>query len=510
MSTPLIYQEDVAETFWVKRAERIYVPYSDTFSYFCHLSKNVWNQAQYKVLEEYKKSGRILSYEEMDKILNDRSYYENPDFDNYHRLSASSSQQTISIHHNAWKSFEVAKKDYFENPDKNYTGMPKEPGYKKKDGEFILIFTNRQCKIRNGYLIFPKELMAYNFENKKWIIFPKIKVRCDDSYTKDGFDLYGGYDNCAKDGDYDNYTKDGDEKKNIKLQEVRIVPQGVGYIVEIVYDKELIRKKYDLNPKIIVGIDLGVENLAAITDNIGNRPIIIKSDILKSENQWYNKKLSELLSIYSRQPTMCILNDKLGNKIVIQRTYGKKKNIGNELAVITDNRKWIVMDILHKLSKWIIEYALEMKAKIIAIGRNPGWKQKIKMGKKNNQNFVNIPFAKLADLVRYKAEEVGIDVLDPEESYTSKCSFLDSEGLEHHDVYIGERVHRGLFRSSKGILVNRGRKKDVLINEINTDVQGAYNIIRKVDPKFSVNDIMEGVVAHGLVPERLNVSDLLN
>jgi hypothetical protein len=110
-------------------------------------------------------------------------------------------------------------------------------------------------------------------------------------------------------------------------------------------------------------------------------------------------------------------------------------------------------------------------------------------------------------MVRYKAGEYGITVLSPTEEYTSKCSFLDSEEICHHDKYMGKRMKRGLFVASEG-------------TEINSDVQGSYNILVKtpiepktkfdnVYPKFNVFDIMEGVVVHWLVPKRLSVSDLL-
>ena len=206
-----------------------------------------------------------------------------------------------------------------------------------------------------------------------------------------------------------------------------------------------------------------------------------------------------------------------------------KVSSGPKLDIITDNRNKKVMDELHKFSKGIIRHALSIRAGIITIGKNPGWKIKVKMGKKNNQNFVNIPFATLIDLVKYKAEEYGIIVLCPTEDHTSKCSFLDSESVEHHDIYIGIRgkkwskkkgkvkipipegwLGRGQFKASKGTIIN-------------SDVQGSYNILVKtsntlepktkfgnVFPKFNVLDIMESVAAHGLVPERLNVSDLLN
>jgi putative transposase len=507
MSIPLIYREDVVETFMLKRAERMWTSRDDIFSHDCHLSKNVWNQSQYIVEEEYKKSGDIPPYSYVWAKLSDKSYYkDNPDFDNYHKLPPATSQQIIKYHSRSWTSFKEAKEGYFDpdNPKRDsYTGEPKEPKHKKKDGEFILVFTNQQCKVRNGYLIFPRRYKGF-----------KIKVRFDDSYTQEGFDLFGN-------GNYDLYDKKGNLKRNTKLQEVRVVPAGTGYWIEIVYDKEITRysnynSKYELNENIIIAIDLGVENLGTITDNIGSQPIIIKCPEIKCANQWYNKNKAELSSIYDRNMVgkACLLKVNKKTKKVEKSLdkYGRIKYIiqktGPKLDIITDNRNKKVMDILHKFSRGIINHVLKVKAKTIAIGKNPGWKQKIKMGKKNNQNFVNIPFAKLIKLVRYKAEEYGMEVLDPTEGYTSKCSFLDSEDICHQDNYIGRRTSRGMFRSSKGLLIKKGNKT-ILINEINADVQGSYNILRKVDPKFTVYSVIEGVAAHGLVPIRLSVSDLL-
>ncbi len=74
MSIPLIYQDEVAETIIVKRTQRVHIPYNKTISYFCHLSKNLWNQIHHIVYGYYKKYGQVPSYEETDKILNDKNY----------------------------------------------------------------------------------------------------------------------------------------------------------------------------------------------------------------------------------------------------------------------------------------------------------------------------------------------------------------------------------------------------------------------------------------------------
>jgi putative transposase len=91
-------------------------------------------------------------------------------------------------------------------------------------------------------------------------------------------------------------------------------------------------------------------------------------------------------------------------------------------------------------------------------------------------------------MLKYKCEKHGINITTHEESYTSKCSFLDNEEIKKHDEYQGKRIKRGLFKSSDGKLIN-------------ADVNGSYNIIRKVFPNAFANGI-EGVAVH---PYRVNL-----
>ena len=132
------------------------------------------------------------------------------------------------------------------------------------------------------------------------------------------------------------------------------------------------------------------------------------------------------------------------------------------------------------------------KIHIIVIGHNKEWKQEIDMGKRNNQNFVQIPFNILINQIRYKAEERGINVIIHDENHTSKCSFLDHESVEHHDTYAGIRIKRGVFRSAKGILIHG-------------DLNAVYNIIKKAIPEAFVNGI-EGI---GLYPRSLTIKQMI-
>jgi putative transposase len=378
-------------------------------------------------------------------------------------------------------------KGYFDDRE-DYTGKPRKPGYKKKDGEFILIFTNKQIKFKESK------------DGSVYMTFPK-KIDYKPSRLKDLKILLGNVNS-----DLDTYLIN--RIMNGKFDIVRIVPKGTGYWIEIVYDQEVLKNAseiYNLDEDIVISIDLGVENLAAITDNIGSRPIVIKTERLKADNQWYNKRNAELQAIYDRQIIGCFLKRYKDNSIryLVNKT-GKKSDI------LTENRNNKVNDSLHKTSRYLIDHALHIKSKTIAFVRNPGWKQKVKMGRRNNQNFVQIPHKKLIDMTRYKAEEYGIQVIDDTEEYTSKCSFPDTESVEYHKEYLGKRIYRGMFEASKGF-------------RINADVDGSYNFLRKIAdkvlknktkfdyvyPKFTIESIIEGVVVHGLVPERLSISDLM-
>lgn len=142
------------------------------------------------------------------------------------------------------------------------------------------------------------------------------------------------------------------------------------------------------------------------------------------------------------------------------------------------NRK--IDDYLHKASKIVVDRCVEQNISTIVIGKNKNWKQESKLSKRVNQNFVQLPFARLIQMIEYKAKEYGIAVILTEESYTSGTSFLDGEAPTKENYNKSRRVHRGLFKANDGKLIN-------------ADINGAFQIMRKVFPNVSANGI-EGVV----------------
>ena len=154
-----------------------------------------------------------------------------------------------------------------------------------------------------------------------------------------------------------------------------------------------------------------------------------------------------------------------------------------------------VKNYLHKTSKYIVNHLVSNNINTLIIGNNKNWKQDTNIGKVNNQNFINIPHSTLINMLSYKCEMLGINVIVSNESYTSKCSFLDNEKICKHSNYLGKRIKRGLFKSSKGYLIN-------------ADVNGSLNILRKVVPNAFV-DIIKSKGIEGFVvnPVIINVNE---
>ncbi len=246
-------------------------------------------------------------------------------------------------------------------------------------------------------------------------------------------------------------------KTNIKIKtkvkdvkQVRIVPQNNFIVVEVLY--EVKPKPHDKSKEIYCGIDFGLNNLMTCSFQ-NDSPLIINGKPLKSINWHYNKEKSRLQSLLD----------------------GRKKT-SKRIQNITLKRNNRINDYLHKTTKIFVNYLVSKEINNVVIGYNKEWKQGINIGRVNNQNFVGIPYYKLLNMLTYKCEMEGISVIVTEESYTSKCSFLDDEDICKHEEYAGKRIKRGLYKASDGRLIN-------------ADVNGALNILKKVIGKFEYDSI---------------------
>lgn len=241
------------------------------------------------------------------------------------------------------------------------------------------------------------------------------------------------------------------------IKQIRIVPEAVCFKCEIVYEKEIVKNE-NLKMENKISIDLGVNNLATMFINDeAFSSCIINGRALKSINQFYNKKLAKLRSF---------VGDKSSKRI---KDFTRRRN----------NK---VKDFIHKTSRQIISFCEQHRVGHLIIGKNDGWKQKSKMSKKVNQHFISVPFEMLINQLIYKGEDVGVVVELTEESYTSKIDHLACESFGHKEKYLGKRVHRGLFKSSTGQVIN-------------ADVNGAIGIMRKVVGDSLVTKIADSVGA---------------
>lgn len=347
-------------------------------------------------------------------------------FDDYRQMpTAQSAQQTLRLLEKNWKSFFTAIKDWSKNKDK-YLGRPKLPKYKPKDGKSILILTNQNVKLKNGILIFPK---SYN-----------------------GFTIKPHFVSM------NNF---------VSFQQVRFIPGYRDFNVELVYNIEIPDAPLEDNKRYF-SVDIGLDNLATVVNNVGLIPIVINGKGLKSINKYYNKQVSHYREVAKR----------MNNKDYTKRMDSLTKKRNNKID-----------DYMHKASNYLIQYAVVNNINTIIIGNNKGWKQNSSMSKIVNQSFVGIPHMRFIKMIQYKAQNVGLNVILTEESYTSGTSFLDNEDPIKENYDKSRRIHRGLFVSNSG-------------KRINADVNGAYQIMKKVFPEAFANGI-QGVALH---PIRVSVA----
>ena len=239
----------------------------------------------------------------------------------------------------------------------------------------------------------------------------------------------------------------------LDVVQCRIVPKGDHYVIEVVYNK--VEKELKEDNGRYAAIDLGLNNLACVVSNV-IAPYIVNGRPLKSVNQYYNKEKAK------KQSKLAKVN--------------KGKKSSRKLRKLTSKRNNKIDDYMHKASRHIINHLISNGINTLVVGKNKGWKQEINIGDKSNQNFVGIPHDRFISMLRYKCKIEGINFIVKEESYTSKCSFIDSEAIRKHDVYMGKRIKRGLFKSANGTLIN-------------ADVNGGLNILRKAVPTAVFNGI---------------------
>ncbi len=378
-------------------------------------SKNLYNAALYHTRHAYVfQQHTVLSYSALDKLMQPT--------DAYRALPAKVAQWVLKQIALAWKSDVAVMHRYTADPNA-FTGHPGLPNYlDKQKGRNLLVYTD--------------QAISRDPKNAGWVAPSGLDIRVQTRHT------------------------------HAAIAQVRIVPQSTHYVVEVVFDQEPDPQPVD--PALIASIDIGVNNLAAITSNqSGFVPLLVNGRPLKSLNQSYNKRRAQL-----------------------QAVLPKGQFTSRALEEMTDARHRAITSYLHTASRAIITLLLDKGIGTLVIGKNDGWKQQVRLGKRNNQHFVFIPHARFIEMLTYKAALVGIAVVTIEESHTSKCSFLDLEPIGHQTQYVGKRVKRGLFRAGTGVLLN-------------ADINASYNILRTYAP----DAFLHGISGCVLRPEPLRLPD---
>ena len=379
----------------VQRCEQIIIkkdhPKFKIIDEMCFNSKNLYNEANYVIRQKFIESGEYIPYKDMN--------FEFKTHENYKLCFSQPANCTLRLLDKNWKSYFKAIKDWKEHPNK-YLGMPKLPKYLPKDGRFPWMIPNNQ--------------LVYDYE--------KSTIYIRNRHMND----YDWHCRCLG-----------------RPIQVRFIPHGNHYTMEIIYEIEIEDIDKDMVSERIAAIDIGVDNLVTMTNNIMESPIIINGKPLKSINQQYNKQKAKMQSDLMKR---------------------NGQHWSNKLETLSYKRNQRIKNYMHNTSSLIIKWCVEHNIDTLVVGKNDTWKQE----KKHMQNFTSIPYEMLLGQLQYKCENVGIKYIEVNEAYTSGTSYLDNESPIKENYNKERRIQRGLFQA-----------KNTLIN---ADVNGSLQIMRKVFP----------------------------
>lgn len=351
---------------------------------------------------------KIVNYVWLDRVL---KLTKNSDYNS--GLSKHAVQRIIKTAVKSIKSYHEALKEYYKDPSK-FLGKPQLPYYCQSDMK-TYEFSNQVTYIMDRYLK-----------------LPGTKLKLDI-----GEDLKGKYLHTT------------------------IRPYYDCFKVCVVCDVEYVRDtKYDQSR--IIGLDPGVNNFLAVSNNCGLTPFIINGRVIKSKNRYYRDEISRLQSC-------------------LEKCQGEDSS--KRIRKLWKKRDCYFRDKWHQISCYLVKYCRENNIGVIVYGKNQLWKQKCNMGHKNNHEFGLIPHARFFEILKDHCYKEGIEVIETEESYTSKASFLDNDFIPVFGQPLcnwkpsGRRPKRGFYKSSNGTMIN-------------ADINGASNIIRKaIEIAFdNVND----------------------
>lgn len=437
-------------------------------------AKNLYNQALWTLREAFELTGMYFSYLQMDKVMKQVKNLEGEV--NYKLLKAKVAQQTLRRLDKNFKSFFRANQDFQKNPSK-YKGKPKPPRFKKNQFD-NLVFDYQAFKILETVVVLKENFQINSFKLPSGKVIKSAEV-----IVREGFVLLEkGLE-----------IKLPQQLLGKTIKQVEVIPKYNSFhavfcyddkqtdIYQIVKPAKLLEqiklnkldKKSEFSSKEllfhdnVMSIDLGLNNLATCVTNGVIKPFIIDGRRLKSVNAYYNKRKAKIQS-------------------TLEKTREKKWSL--RLQNLTNRRNARINDYIHKATAIIVHACVENNISKVVVGDVTKSLNSINLGKKNNQNFVNLALGQLVDVLSYKLGSHGIILEVTDESYTSKASFVDGDFLpkkynpksHNKHVFNGRRLKRGLYKASDGTLLN-------------ADANGAYNILRKNESDFSFEQLVDKV-----------------
>ena len=459
----------------------------------------------------------MLSYAFLNELFR---LTKNPDYNAPH-LGKHSAQRVIDEAVQQFQNYFSSLKEYRKGSSR-YTGEPKPPKYLKKGGMHTLTLSNEECDIRSASDI--TEDNRHRSEGNKYRTGLTMKDK--DGNVVDRLLADHAYLKLPK----TNILLDLGPIESLalshqRLMEVKIIPHHGIFTISITLGSDMDKKTYEqqkkereerkkkreekkLNPipplpegvpLRACSLDLGVDNLIALTNNVGAECLLFQGRVVKSINQYYNKRAAAIVSEQTKGTT-------------------EKFVPTPEFLALTLKRKNRIHDFMHKTAKTLLLWCKDHQINTIVIGHIKFWKQEANMGSRNNQNFVQIPFNNLINIITYLAEREGIRVIEQEESYTSKASFLDRDEIP---VFDPDKKGTHTFSGVRGPTVYHGHPKVQPIDKatgkrktssprfrglyqaadgtiINSDLNGSANIGRKAFPDMYADGV-------GIPPDFFNV-----
>jgi len=387
-------------------------------------SNSLYNTGVYLSRQQYFEDGKAVNYAHLCNALKAD--------ENYKIMHSQAGQQTLKSVAESFKSFRELSKKAKKRELKQKVKLP---SYRSKTGVYQVVYPGQAIKVREE-------------NGSKWLEVPLGRA---------GKTYFEGIESIT--------VPYPERLWNKKIKELRFVPSHGIWYTEYVYEMGAVPQVTGQNA---IGIDPGLNNwVSAVCTN--GKSFLMSGKRLKSINQWWNKT-------------------KGGLQTAVDRQFGEESFFTKRMALLTDKRNRQMRDATNKVTRQIINWCLSNDVGYVVFGCNLEQKQSIDIGRRNNQNFVQIPTAKLRKRLEQLCQQYGINYVETEEAYTSRASFLDGDLVpafgerpvreaspkEIGYEFSGKRTKRGEYTSQNG-------------TKCNADLNGSANILKKVATRLRLD-----------------------